>query len=75
MERYANLGGGSNVIAFETGDQWIKVQFEDGTVYLYTAQSAGALNVEEMKRLARQGHGLNSFINRKVRKSYASKTR
>ncbi|MGM9516693.1 hypothetical protein ACS5PK_20765 [Roseateles sp. DB2] len=75
MERYANRGGDSNVIAFEATDSSIKVQFRDGTVYLYTAQSAGAQNVEEMKRLAQQGHGLNSFINRRVKKAYASKSR
>ena len=75
MERYANRSGDSNVIAFESIDSSIKMQFRDRTVYLYTAQSAGAQNVEEMKRLAQQGRGLNSFINRRVKKAYASKTR
>lgn len=40
---------------------------------LYTYTSAGSHNIEEMKELATRGEGLNSFINRHVRKKYASK--
>ncbi len=75
MEHYKNLGGDSGVSAFEIGDDSIKVQFSDSSVYLYTNQSAGAQNIEQMKVLARQGEGLNSFINKRVRKAYASKLR
>lgn len=75
MERYANRGGDSNVVAYEIDQSSIKVQFGDGSMYLYTAQSAGASNLEHMKHLARAGQGLNSFINRAVRKGYASKLR
>lgn len=74
MERYTNRGGNSAVRAFEIGEDSIKVQFDDGRVYLYTAGSAGTANLEEMKRLAREGQGLNSFISRVVRKMYASKS-
>lgn len=75
MERYRNLGGDSNVYGFEISDGAISVQFNDGFIYHYTNLSAGAANIAEMRSLARQGHGLNSFINRVVRKLYASKTR
>jgi hypothetical protein len=75
MEPYKNLGGVSNVIAYEIGDDWIKVQFRDGEIYTYTYQSAGQENIEQMKTLARAGQGLNSFISRAVRKAYASKSR
>jgi len=73
MERYKNLGGDSAVLAYEIGDNSIKVQFRDGSLYLYNYQSAGANNIEHMKELAIAGQGLNSFINRIVRKGYASK--
>ncbi len=75
MERYTNRRGDSNVVAYQIDQSSIKVQFGDGSIYLYTAQSAGAGNLEHMKQLARAGQGLNSFINRAVRKGYASKLR
>lgn len=75
MERYRNLGGDSGVVAYELGNTSIKVQFRDGSVYLYTYESAGVSNIEHMKQLAVQGQGLNSFISRVVRKGYASKLR
>lgn len=75
MERYRNLGGDSGVVAYEFGDTSITVEFSDGAHYLYTYQSAGSYNIEEMKRLAVAGRGLNSFINANVRKKYASKLR
>lgn len=75
MERYANRGGDSNVVAYEIEPSSIKVQFGDGSIYLYTSQSAGPANLENMKQLARVGQGLNSFIGRVVRKGYAEKLR
>ncbi|OOG53529.1 hypothetical protein [Polaromonas sp. C04] len=75
MERYANRGGDSNVFAYEIEPSSIQVQFGDGSIYLYTDQSAGAANLAQMKQLANAGQGLNSFINRAVRKGWASKNR
>ena len=75
MKRYRNLGGDSNVAAYELGNGSITVQFNDGSVYLYTNQSAGQANIIELQRLAQVGQGLNSFINRYVRKGYAQKLR
>ena len=50
---------------------YIEVEFADTeSVYRYSYESAGLKNVEEMKRLAAQGHGLNSFINRRVKYLY-----
>lgn len=73
MERYRNLGGDSGVAAYEIAANSIKVQFNDGAVYLYTSQSTGAANLAELQRLAAAGRGLNSFIGRVVRKMYAAK--
>jgi hypothetical protein len=75
MERYANLGGDSNVYAYELGADYTRVQFMDGSVYLYNVISAGWDNIRQMHMLARTGQGLNSFINRHVRKRYARKER
>jgi hypothetical protein len=75
MERYKNLGGASGVSAYEVGDDSIKVQFNDGSLYLYNYQSTGSNDIEQMKRLAIAGRGLNSFISRVVKKRYASKLR
>lgn len=72
-ERYANRGGNSNVHSFELGDGWITVWFNDNSEYHYTNASAGSSNIAEMDQLARQGHGLNSFIKRVVNKGYATK--
>lgn len=75
MERYANLGGNSGVVGYEIGNDFIRVQFSDGSIYLYTYASAGADNIEQMKRLARNGRGLNTFISKNVYKRYARKER
>ncbi|CAG1007340.1 hypothetical protein METP2_03859 [Methanosarcinales archaeon] len=73
MERYRNFGRDSGVSAYENGTDFIRVQFNDGAIYLYTYASAGSDSIEHMKHLANQGQGLNSFINTRVRKSYARK--
>lgn len=75
MTAYRNMGGNSNVSAYEFGTDYIRVQFSTGAIYLYTYQSAGASNIEHMKTLAQNGNGLNSFINRVVRKQYAARER
>ena len=70
MEYYRNLSGDSGVTAYECGSDYIRVQFSDGAIYRYSYSSAGSHNIEEMKRLAQYGEGLNSFINRRVRMGY-----
>jgi hypothetical protein len=74
MEHYSNAGGNSGVTGYECGPESIAVKFSDGHVYTYTYASCGAGNCEQMKRLAAQGSGLNSFIMRNVRTGYASHT-
>ena len=60
MENYQNLDGNSGIKAYEVGRHSITIEFNDGTVYLYTYQSAGRENVEKMQELAKSGKGLNS---------------
>lgn len=75
MEQYRNYGGNSNVSKFEIGPDWIKVEFKDGTQYLYSYRVSGSANVEQMKKFAKSGEGLNTFISRNVRQNYERKLR
>lgn len=75
MEIYKNLGGDSGVTAYELGTNSITVRFKDGAAYLYTNQSAGSHKIEQMKKLAMAGHGLNSYINLNVKYGYEKKLR
>jgi hypothetical protein len=70
MEQYKNLGGNSNVRAYSIGRDYIDVVFGGGAIYRYSYRSAGTTKVEQMKVLARQGLGLNSYIMRNARKDY-----
>ncbi len=71
MERYQNRSGDSGVSAFEIGTDYIEVKFS-GTSrpYSYSYRKAGSVHVENMKRLAQSGSGLNSYINRHVKNLY-----
>src|SRR5687767_12090776 len=40
METYKNLGGDSNINAYDIGDDSITVRFNDGGTYLYNYDSA-----------------------------------
>lgn len=73
MQLYKDLDGDSGVYAYEYGADYIRVIFTTGAIYLYTYKSAGAENIEQMKKLADYGDGLNAFINSQVRKKYEKK--
>ncbi len=73
MEHYRNSGGNSGIAAYEIGNDFIKVRFEDRKVYTYTYESAGQYHIEKMKSLAQIGSGLNQYINLHVKYKYASK--
>jgi hypothetical protein len=71
MEVYKNRSRKSSVYAFVIGDDFIAVQFRtNGDVYRYSYAKAGRQNVETMKRLARLGLGLNTFIKRSVNNNF-----
>lgn len=75
MEKYKDINNDSGVAGYEPGPDFIRVQFDTGAIYLYTNASAGSQNIDQMKKLAAAGDGLNAFINRVVRKLYARKER
>jgi hypothetical protein len=73
MKPYKNLAGNSGVAAYEIGEDYVKIKFRDGVVYLYSYNRPGRDNVERMKELAEEGRGLSTFISRYVRDDYAVK--
>lgn len=70
MALYGNISGSSNITGYNIGDDFISVMFGNGEVYNYTYDSAGEESVEEMKRLAESGSGLNSYILAYVKDDY-----
>lgn len=75
MIRYRDWDKDSGVAAFEIGVSYIDIQFKDGAVYRYTSTSAGSANIAKMAELAKNGEGLNSFINKVVRQRYEQRLR
>ena len=73
MPLYRDIDGDSGVVRYESTPDSITVYFKDGSGYLYTNVSAGAHNIQRMKTLAMNRDGLNAFINKHVKKLYASK--
>jgi hypothetical protein len=73
MEKYGNYGGDSGVLEFENGDEYIKVKFNNNSIYLYSYKKPGSSHVEKMKILAKNGRGLNSYINTYVKFQYEIK--
>jgi hypothetical protein len=64
MQHYKNLAGNSGVAAFEILSEAIRVRFAKGGTYLYDYGTPGPEHVEEMKKLARAGRGLCTYIAR-----------
>ncbi|MCD8265226.1 MAG: hypothetical protein LUD02_14630 [Tannerellaceae bacterium] len=71
MQPYKNLSGRSGVRAYVIGADYILVLFIRGNrVYNYTYTKAGVQHVENMKRLAELGKGLNTYINKYARELF-----
>ena len=73
MERYLNVSGDSGVTRYDMGPDFIRVQFQDATIYVYDHACPGKHHVDRMKELAASGRGLGTYISRCVRKAYARK--
>jgi len=71
MQKYADVNRDSGVDSFQNNPTSIKVLFKGGSkIYVYTYSNPGQIHVEKMKKLALSGDGLNSYINKYVRKNY-----
>ncbi len=73
MTKYKNLSGESGIMSYELGSDFIRIQFQDKEIYLYTENSTGAEHIAKMKELAEKGRGLNTYINQHVRSKYEKK--
>lgn len=73
MQRYANLSGHAGVVAYAIGPDSIEIRFRHGGTYRYTHAKPGRVQVEAMKRLARAGRGLTTYISQSVRDAYESR--
>ncbi len=62
MQLYRNLGGNSNVKAYEIGPDYIIIQFGGGRYYMYNYEVTGKAAVEKMKALALAGRGLGTML-------------
>ena len=73
MTPYKAHSGDSGVKAYAIKNDSLVVQFVDGSIYKYDYKNTGKNNIEEMKRLAKEGRGLATFINKHVREKYAAR--
>ncbi len=71
MEKYLNKNRDSGVSHFEIHTDKIIIKFTRTIrTYTYSYSKAGVEHVNKMKILARNGSGLNSYIDLNVRKLY-----
>ncbi|MBW0450556.1 hypothetical protein EN871_14115 [bacterium M00.F.Ca.ET.228.01.1.1] len=75
MQRYGNRSGKSGVVAYEIGDNFVAARFNSGTTYWYSESSVGETHVAALKRLAKRGKGLGTYISQhpEVRDHYERK--
>ena len=75
MTIYRNIGGSSLVSKYEIGEDYIIVVFEwDPVKYRYDYTNPGKDHVEKMKRFAKLGQGLNSYILKYAGKNFSHKS-
>ena len=71
MKKYADKTGNSGVIAYAVGADAITIQFKHAAeLYTYSYASAGKKHVETMKKLAKEGAGLSTYISQNVSQDY-----
>jgi hypothetical protein len=75
MQPYGRPGQAQGVTAYDSGPDFIRIEFVDGSLYRYDASRPGWAHVAKMKMLAERGEGLTTYINRHVRDNYAEHER
>ena len=71
MPIYRDIDNDSGVHSYEIAPDHIEVWFKGNPrSYTYSYSSAGSFHIENMKRLAAQGEGLNAYIQRYVKHKY-----
>lgn len=71
---YLDRRGNSGVSGYSIEEDHILVYFKDRSLYTFSYDRPGMRHVEELKRRAFYGIGLNSYINKHVKSWYADKT-
>lgn len=69
---YKNLSGRSGVYSYQYGEHSIFVRFSNNhqQTYVYTDEKPGLSIIQQMQTLAVAGRGLNTYINKYVKKNY-----
>ena len=70
FKKYDNSNSG--VTAYEIEKDAINVAFDD-MVYRYSHKKPGKSHVENMKKLARRGNGLSTYISQNIKDDYEDK--
>jgi hypothetical protein len=73
MKPYGDGTARSGVVAYEIHDDAIDIEFANGEIYRYDETAPGPADVELMKRFARAGRGLTTYVSKYVRDRYAAK--
>ena len=74
MERYLNKDGNSGVSEYRINDYSIELIFnKSNVVYTYNEIKPGKTYVDEMKRLAKDGRVLSTYVSQVVKDNYYSK--
>lgn len=63
MPTYANAEN-SSVRSYEVLEDGISITFKGGRTYSYTRNDNGDVTIDTMIELAKEGSGLNAYINR-----------
>ena len=73
LKSYLNLNGNSGIRKYDIGQDWIRLQFQSPTIYVYDYQRPGKDHVDRMKVLALSGRGLDTYVSQDVRGAYSRK--
>ena len=73
MKKYKGISGVAGVDTYSIRRDHIYIKFKTGPTYIYDYDKPGKAAVEDMKRLAKLGKGLTTYINQYVRDNYAVK--
>lgn len=71
MIAYGNQNGNSGITGYEIGEDYIDVEFRNEKVYRYHKERIGNLNFFNMVAAACIGSGLNTHINKFVRRKHS----
>lgn len=75
MQRYRDTDGESSILAYESGPDYLRVQFSDGSILRYTTASVGPRHLDEMQRRATEGEALEQYLTMHAKNKHAMKER